>query len=426
MGEQAAEPDGPAVPDGATVPDAVEPPGEDVTVEDVTGEPEAATDAPADVAPDAADGSGDAPEAGADAPADPVTADAETTGTTDGEGAEDGRAEPAAEPDGAEPDGAEPAAEPDGAEPDGAEPAAAAEDEPAEAEQAEDEPAAAEVVEGAADEPAVEDPAVEHPANGATDGGPGGEDDRQVEAAADAARRRLLSALVPRFSRAQLLAGGVCALLGFAVVVQARQAEVASLSSLRQSDLITVLDNATQETARLDAQAADLQRTLARLQSSTDGAPAARQAAQSRLDTLGVLAGTLPATGPGIELEISDPKAAVNATDLLETIQELRDAGAEAMQLGSVRVVARTALLDDSASSGLLVDRTVLTPPYRLLAIGDPQTLAAALQIPGGVLEALRNKGGEGTVRTLPAVSVAAVVTQRPPQYARPAPAGGS
>jgi len=382
MGEQPGDPKAPD-----EVPDAVEPP-----VEDVTDEP--AADVTPEAAPDVTPEAVDAPEPEADVAADPPDAEDEAHEPADA--------------------GDEPAEISDDAVPVEAEPAAA--------EVVED----AEVVEEAGDEPDVEDIADGGP-DGAPDGAPGGgEDDRQVEEASDAARRRLLSALVPRFSRAQLLAGGVCALLGFAVVVQARQAEVASLSSLRQSDLITVLDNATQETARLDAQAADLQRTLARLQSSTDGAPAARQAAQSRLDTLGVLAGTLPATGPGIELEISDPKAAVNATDLLETIQELRDAGAEAMQLGPVRVVARTALLDDSATSGLLVDRTVLSPPYRLLAIGDPQTLAAALQIPGGVLEALRNKGGQGTVRTLQAVSVTAVVTQRPPQYARPAPAGGS
>jgi len=211
----------------------------------------------------------------------------------------------------------------------------------------------------------------------------------------------------------------VCAALGFAVVVQVNQAQVQNLSSLRQSDLITVLDNITQESARLDDQAASLRATLDQLRSSSDSAPAARQAAQSRLDTLGVLAGTLPAAGPGIELDIADPQAAVQANDLLETVQELRDAGAEAMQLGPVRVVARTAFVD--VGGGMLVDRQLVRPPYRLLAIGDPQTLSAALEIPGGVLEVLRGRGGQGTVRTPTAVTVSAVLPLKAPQYARPA-----
>jgi len=236
---------------------------------------------------------------------------------------------------------------------------------------------------------------------------------------ADAARRRLRRALVPRLTRSQLLAAAVCASLGFAVAVQVNQAQEQSLSSLRQADLITVLDNVTQEGARLEDQAASLRQTLDQLRSSSDNAPAAREAAQTRLDALGVLAGTLPATGPGIELDITDPQAAVQANDLLETVQELRDAGAEAMQIGSVRVVARTAFVD--VGGGMLIDKQLVRPPYRLVAIGDPQTLSAALEIPGGVLEVLRGRGGRGTVRTQSAVTVSALLPQRAPQYARPA-----
>jgi uncharacterized protein YlxW (UPF0749 family) len=127
----------------------------------------------------------------------------------------------------------------------------------------------------------------------------------------------------------------------------------------------------------------------------------------------------LPATGPGIELEIDDPQAAVQANDLIETVQELRDAGAEAMQIGGVRIVARTAFVD--AGGGMLVDKQLVLPPYKLLAVGDPQTLGAAMEIPGGVLEVLRGRGAKGTVRTLQTVSVTALLPVKPPQYARPA-----
>ncbi|HEX2808006.1 MAG TPA: DUF881 domain-containing protein, partial [Kineosporiaceae bacterium] len=230
---------------------------------------------------------------------------------------------------------------------------------------------------------------------------------------------RLVNAVRPRLTRSQLLAAVICAVLGFSIVVQARQSQVQSLASLRQSDLITVLDNVTQESARLDAQSAALEQTLAGMRSSTDRSPAALKAAQDRLDALGVLAGTVAATGPGIELDISDPKGAVDATDILETVQELRDAGAEAMQIGSVRVVASTSFVDDP--SGLLVDGTLLSPPYKVLVIGEPQTLGAALEIPGGVLEVLRNKHSQGAVHQQQSVSITALRQVAAPQYARPA-----
>ncbi|MGZ4604272.1 MAG: hypothetical protein ACXV0U_11835, partial [Kineosporiaceae bacterium] len=66
------------------------------------------------------------------------------------------------------------------------------------------------------------------------------------------ARGRLRRAMRPRATRAQLLAGALCALLGFALVVQARQTQVQGLDSLRQADLVRVLDNVTNAEARAE------------------------------------------------------------------------------------------------------------------------------------------------------------------------------
>ena len=202
------------------------------------------------------------------------------------------------------------------------------------------------------------------------------------------ARARLLGAMRPRITRAQLLAGLLCAVLGFALVVQARQTQTQGLASLRQSDLLGILDNISERSARLDDEARRLQDTRDRLESGAGRSAAAEQAARERLEVLGILAGTAPASGPGIVLRIDDPQGQVTASVLLDTLQELRDAGAEALQINSVRVVASTAFVD--GTGGVKVDGTLLQPPYTFVVIGDPQTLTAALQIPGGVLEVLR------------------------------------
>jgi uncharacterized protein YlxW (UPF0749 family) len=222
----------------------------------------------------------------------------------------------------------------------------------------------------------------------------------------------------PRATRGQFLAAGLCGLLGFAVVVQAHQAQVQSLGSLRQADLISVLDNVTQQSARLEDQARTLQANLDALRSG-GRSPAALEAARARAQILAILAGTVPATGPGIELEITDPRAAVGAAILLETLQELRDAGAEAVQMGKVGVVASTSFVDDP--KGVLIDGTLTRAPYRLLVIGESQTLGAALEIPGGVLETLRGKGAQGRVTPGQGVVVDALRPLAAPQYAHPA-----
>jgi uncharacterized protein YlxW (UPF0749 family) len=249
--------------------------------------------------------------------------------------------------------------------------------------------------------------------------GPGAGPGRDRPARPGAAWQRLLRTMRPRVSRGQLLAATLCALLGFALVVQVRQTQVQGLSQLRQADLVRVLSGITDRSQQLYETGLELQRTLDRLESGSGSSREAQQAARERLDVLGILAGTAPARGPGIRLDIDDPRGEVDASVLLDTVQELRDAGAEAMQIGNVRIVAGTAFVD--GDPGVDVDGTPLRPPYRFTVIGDPQTLASAVDIPGGVLEVLRQKGAQGKVTTAPALDVDALHTLAPAEYARPA-----
>ncbi len=115
-----------------------------------------------------------------------------------------------------------------------------------------------------------------------------------------------------------------------------------------------------------------------------------------------------------------DPKQAVTAPLLLDTIEELRDAGAEAIQINDIRVVANTYFSD--VSGGVAVSGTPLSTPYTITAIGDSQTLASAMDIPGGVNESVRNVGGDTVVTTESDVHVTALQTVSAPEYARPVP----
>ena len=90
------------------------------------------------------------------------------------------------------------------------------------------------------------------------------------------------------------------------------------------------------------------------------------------------------------------------------------------MQLDDVRVVANTSF--DDTPDGVSVSGTEVRPPYVIEAIGDPNTLAGALQIPGGVTATSRRVGAEATVDIRTRVVVDALLSVATPQYARPVP----
>jgi uncharacterized protein YlxW (UPF0749 family) len=235
--------------------------------------------------------------------------------------------------------------------------------------------------------------------------------------------RILLRALRPHASRSQLLAGVLCGVLGFALVVQVRQNQVEGLATLPQSELVRILDQANQRTEELQREAAALEATREELLSGSDQQQAALEAATEAAATQGILSGRLPAQGPGVELVIADPDVRVPALTLFNVLEELRNAGAEAVQLNDVRIVASSYFVD--TADGVEVDGQMVEPPYRWIAIGDPDTLGPALEIPGGAMSAVRNNGGSGTPRARTLVEVSATRPVPEPRFATPVPADG-
>jgi uncharacterized protein YlxW (UPF0749 family) len=220
--------------------------------------------------------------------------------------------------------------------------------------------------------------------------------------------RRGSGLLRPRVNRGQLIVAVLCAVLGFAVAAQVRSNDRdTKFATARQDELVGILGDLSQRSDRLRSDIRDLDDTKAGLERDTQG-QAALQDARRRAQTYGILAGTLPATGPGIELTVEDPQSRVRAASLLDTLEELRDAGAEVVQVDGVRVGVST-YFTDTSGGGVVADGSTLTRPYRFLAIGDPHTLATALNIPGGVLRSLRNSGAEGMVTQRQKITIQAV-----------------
>ena len=219
-----------------------------------------------------------------------------------------------------------------------------------------------------------------------------------------------------------VVAIALIAVLGVAIAAQVRGASSGdSLDSARPADLLAVLDNLNRREAALRQEIADLQASLASLE--TDGSDAALAEARARLAALSIQVGTVPATGPGVSMRLTDSSRQVGPEVLLDAVQELRAAGAEAIQIAGdgaapIRVGVDTWV--GGTPGAIVVDGTTLAPPYTLVAIGDPPTLAAAVNIPGGVVDSVSRSGGNLAVQQSDEVSVTAVRDPRQHTYAQP------
>lgn len=226
-----------------------------------------------------------------------------------------------------------------------------------------------------------------------------------------------------RPGRGQLIVGLALFLTAMIVVMTLRaQANQPEFSNVRQADLIQLLDNVTAETRRLETGVNDLESARTELVSGADRDKAAQAEATRRLEQAQIIAGTVPAIGPGVRIQINDPEHRVTAELLLDAIEELRDAGAEVIELnGSVRLVMRSAFTTDAAGD-IVVDGTVLKSPFVLKAIGDPATLEAGARFRGGLVSEVEGDRVSGTV-TIDQVDrqrIDSIVTVPENQFARP------
>ncbi|MFF5565083.1 DUF881 domain-containing protein [Streptomyces sp. NPDC012623] len=232
-------------------------------------------------------------------------------------------------------------------------------------------------------------------------------------------RQRLAAGLwPPRVTRAQLVVALLLFVLGLGLAIQVRSNnDDSALRGARQEDLVRILDELDNRTQRLEDEKSRLDDQRTELETSSDQAEEARKQTREKEQQLGVLAGTVAAQGPGITLTVEDPSGTVSPDMLLDALQELRAAGAEAIQVNEVRVVARTYF--SGTGGDVQVDGRAVTAPYSFKVIGKPQDLEPALNIPGGVVQTLEKEQATATVTRAEKIIVDALRPAKRPDYAR-------
>lgn len=107
----------------------------------------------------------------------------------------------------------------------------------------------------------------------------------------------------------------------------------------------------------------------------------------AELNRVRALGGAVEVSGPGIELLLDGPQSAL---ELQDVVNELRNAGAEAVALNGYRLVVSSVFVVEDQDS-IMVDGQAVVRPYRFEAIGDPDTIETALLRPGGLLALFRH-----------------------------------
>ena len=185
-----------------------------------------------------------------------------------------------------------------------------------------------------------------------------------------------------RRRRNSLSIAAVAVVLGLLVVLQIRsQNGNGGLENLSAQELTVLVANLNTRNDQLRTEIATLQdeaRTLTAGQSRGETSLGQLQLDLARVQAW---AGITPVTGQGIRVTISGPISGSAVEDLLN---ELRNAGAEALGVDDVRLVAGDVVAGPPGQ--LSVDNTALADPFEVSAVGNAETLVGTLTRAGGIV----------------------------------------
>lgn len=184
-------------------------------------------------------------------------------------------------------------------------------------------------------------------------------------------------------------AGGISAaviamFLGLLAVTQVRAQEVysRSLELETPASLTTLIANLAERNSALREEIFDLRlRTESAREEAASGKGSLTEA-QRQLGQLEVFAARTPVKGPGVSVRVDgtfDDRA------LSDLVNELRNAGAEAIAVNTVRVGPRS-WFGSAADGRLAVDGTAIAGPWTVSAVGAPEVMYVAMTRTGGII----------------------------------------
>jgi len=228
-----------------------------------------------------------------------------------------------------------------------------------------------------------------------------------------------------RFNKAPGAMAVVCIVIGIMLAMQYR-------TNLHSPSHVSYREWSRQlvQSKNLQQQNNELVKETMALRADLAGAASGKQnqSLKSQLNQANVLAGFTPVVGPGLVVVLDDnpdpmqqndqpEDYLIHDTSLLLVINQLRNAGAEAISVNSERIIAGSEVR--CAGPTILVNLNRIPPPYEIRAIGDPDKLEQAMRREGGDLENLRFWGIKVSVQTANSLEIPAYNGILKYQYAR-------
>jgi uncharacterized protein YlxW (UPF0749 family) len=198
---------------------------------------------------------------------------------------------------------------------------------------------------------------------------------------------------------AQLSITLVSLILGLALAAQFKNVQRVggSVSLQRTQELTRQVQKLEQENEALEARIQEYEKRIKEFENAVQSEGQSNKLIYEELERTRMLAGLVDVQGPGVVVTVNVKYVSewgqdaivqnVRYDDLLKLVNELNAAGAEAIAINDERIIATTEIRN--AGDYIVINTNRYSTPFEIKAIGNPDTLEAALKLLGGVADDL-------------------------------------
>lgn len=192
-----------------------------------------------------------------------------------------------------------------------------------------------------------------------------------------------------------IIIGLVCVVLiavMFAQFKTIEQTDITGIETAREDELRTLVSTWKTKYEEIEEKLIDTKTKINEYKEKIETNEESSELLEEELQQTNMLAGKTNVIGDGIVVTLKDNnERQIEASDLLELVNELRLAGAEAISINDKRIITTSEIVDVNV---IMVNEERIVSPYIVKAIGDQKYLSSAISLKtSGFIDKYTNSG---------------------------------
>lgn len=202
----------------------------------------------------------------------------------------------------------------------------------------------------------------------------------------------------------------VCITLVSVMLMQFKTVEetdITEIENMRETELRTAISEWKTKYEEVETKLQDTNKKINEYSDKIKNNEKALELISDELDESNMAVGKTDVYGEGVIVTLNDAEKDIVAWDLIDLVNELKYAGAEAISINDVRILNTTDIFDLRSYTYLTVGQQRVQPPYIVKAIGNPDYLSSILNLKdSGFVDRYKNSGKSVKMETSKKVQI--------------------